>query len=127
MRFTINVKVDGKPTAIVFAGKDANRNRRTIEISSSNIQEQMEKSPDFGVYFSLDWEKEIEEATEKEVILYHEHTIEPIIPKKAYVAESLADAKKYLTLTGIRTYPSMNKEKAVEAAKESGIELTIKN
>jgi len=126
MKFTINVKVDGKPTAIVFTGKDANRNRRTIEISSSNIQEQMEKSPDFGVYFSLDWEKEIEETTQKEVIVFQD-LIEPIIPKKAYVAESLADAKKYLTLTGIRTYPSMNKEKAVEAAKESGIELTIKN
>lgn len=126
MKFTINVKVDGKSTAIVFTGKDANRNRRTIEISSSNIQEQMEKSPDFGVYFSLDWEKEIEETTQKEVIVFQD-PIEPIIPKKAYVAESLADAKKYLTLTGIRTYPSMNKEKAVEAAKESGIELTIKN
>lgn len=86
----------------------------------------MEKSPDFGVYFSLDWEKEIEETTQKEVIVFQD-LIEPIIPKKAYVAESLADAKKYLTLTGIRTYPSMNKEKAVEAAKESGIELTIKN
>lgn len=123
MKFTINVKKDGKPYAVVFKDYDRKKKRRIIVISDEEIQKQMEASKDFGVYFHLDKDYHDYSETKKADPIIEAPT--ETIP--VHEEETLADAKKYLASVGIKTYPSMNKAKAIEAAKEKNIQLIIKS
>lgn len=55
VKFTINVKVNGKQTPVVFDRYNQDTKRRFIDISDPEIQKQMEKSADFNVYFCMDY------------------------------------------------------------------------
>lgn len=66
VKFTINVKVDGKQVPIVFDRFNHDDKRRFIEVDKRSIQEQMEKSKDFNVYFKLDFV--IEDPKEKQLL-----------------------------------------------------------
>ena len=126
MKYTVNIKVDGKPVPIVFTDWDRERKRRFIIISDEKIQKQLEANEAFNTYFHLDAEYPDTENVPDEV--YAEEEDEKEVPKgNEKEVETLADAKKYLAGLGIKTYPSMNKAKAIESAKEKNIQLIIKN
>ena len=99
---------------------DRDKKRRFIDISDEEIQKKMEASVGFGVYFSIDTDYY---DTEAEI-----QQSEPVTEvKNVKEVETLAEAKKLLTEYGVKTYPAMNKAKAIDAAKTKGIELIIKN
>jgi len=120
LKLTVNIKIDGKPKVIEFDSWDQAEKRRYIVIDDPKIQEALENNPGLTVYYQLDKD-------------YHGEDVDAVfveetqINEEVYEVETLAEAKKYLAENGVRTYPSMNKAKATEAAKELGIKLTIKN
>lgn len=118
MKFTVNIKKDGKQFPVVFPLWDNENRRRFIIIEDEETQNKLEKAAEFGTYFNLD--HGYEDTAEAEEVIS-----EPTNPQ--HEVESLADAKKYLAELGVKVYPSMNKAKAIEAAKEKQIELIIKN
>jgi hypothetical protein len=123
LKFTINLKIDGEPLILVFKSFDQAERRRYTIVSDPKIQAALEANKDFNAYFTLD----LDYHDESEEVPVKEH--KPTETQKENVKEvqSLAEAKKYLASISVRVYPSMNKGKAIEAAKERGIELIIKN
>lgn len=119
MKFAVNIKKDGKQLPIVFPLWENDTRRRYIIVEDEEVQSKMEASPDFGTYFHLDYAFEDTDEALTEVI---QETTNP-----QHEEENLAAAKKYLAELGVKVYPSMNKAKAIEAAKEKQIELIIKN
>ena len=118
IRFTVNIKRNGKQFPITFPLWDNENRRRFVIIEDEEVQKQLESLKDFGIYFHLDSGYLDTETGQEEVVS------EPKNP--AHEVETLADAKKYLSELGVKVYPSMNKAKAIEAAKEKQIELIIK-
>lgn len=64
VRFTINVKKNGKQTPLVFDQYSSDYKRRFIVVTDPEIMEQLEKNPDFKVYFHLDQEFDIPDPEE---------------------------------------------------------------
>ena len=53
-RFTIGIKVDGKKQFITFPGNDPELKRRYFDTEDEKVQEALERSPSFNVYFTMD-------------------------------------------------------------------------
>ena len=128
-RFTINVKVNGKQTPLVFNQYSMDYKCRFIEVSDPGIQEQLEKSPDFRVYFHLDYAREVEsvkeESFEKQDIQTpktEETNVTALTPKSF---EKTLDAKKWLNEQGVSYSRIATKDKVFEEAKKLGFELII--
>lgn len=64
VKFTVNVKTAGKQIPIVFDRYNHETKRRYIDIADPLIQHLMETSPDFTVYFHLDFEDKTGERTD---------------------------------------------------------------
>jgi hypothetical protein len=126
IKFTINLKVDGKSLTVVFPDWDRERKRKFIIVSDEKIQKQLEANEAFNTYFHLDTEYvDIENVPEVE---QGAENVKPVVTDgETLEVENLAAAKKYLAGLGIKVYPSMNKAKAIEAAKEKKIQLIINN
>lgn len=168
LKFTVNLKKEGKSFPVVFDQFDRERKRRFVIVADEEIQKQLEGNRDFRVYFTLDADyhdpdyipepvkkvvvepvKEPEtpvmpEVPEEPVVVpvetetpeepeipetpeTPEEPETPVLDPNVHEEETLPEAKKYLASLGVKTYPSMNKVKAIEAAKSIGIELIIKN
>lgn len=123
LKFTINLKIDGKSLALVFDSFDQAERRRYIIVSDPKIQAALEANKDFNAYYSLD----LDYHDDSEEVAVIEHKPTETQKENVKEVESLAEAKKFLAGISVKVYPSMNKGKAVEAAKERGIELIIKN
>lgn len=117
VKFTVNIKKDGKQTPIVFDRYDPERKRRYIEISDKDIQEQMEKSPDYKVYFSLD-QITLDES-EKELA-----AVEATINRLSF--STVKAAKEWLNNDhSIPYHRLMNKEAILKEALKLGFTLSI--
>ncbi len=127
MKYTVNLKVDGKPVTIVFTDWDRERKRRFIVISDEKIQKQLEANEAFNTYFQLDYEYHDIKNVPEVVQAVEEVKVVVVTGIENHEVESLAEAKKYLAGLGIKVYPSMNKAKAIEVAKEKKVQLIIKN
>lgn len=122
-RFTINVKKDGKSIPLVFDQYDPDEKRRFIHVSDPDIQEQMEKSKDFNVYFRCDGVLSMDNA----VIPAMLPLIEPVIEAKSNPIEKkdLMDAKRWLNSIGVPYNKMKNKDVVVGLAKEQGYDLSF--
>jgi hypothetical protein len=118
IRFTVNIKRNGKQFPITFPLWDNENRRRFIIIEDEEVQKQLESLYDFGRYFVLDPGYTDTDSIQAEAVSAQNNLTHEV--------ETLAEAKKYLAELGIKVYPSMNKGKAIEAAAEQNIELIIK-
>lgn len=126
VKFTINVKKNGTSYPIVFDNWDPNDKRRWIEISDPDIQEQMEKAPDFNVYFWLDGVTEEPIQEKKEEKVQPEAEIQPTSNKlKPHQSKDLFSAKRWLNQVGVPYNKMKNKETMISLAEEHGYELTF--
>jgi hypothetical protein len=122
IKFTVNIKKNGKQFPLTFPMWDNERRRRFIDIDNEQVQKQLESLADFGTYFNLDNDYH---DPEEEIPVQVEEVKEPTV--NTHEVETLAEAKKYLSELGVKVFPSMNKVKAIVAAGEKGIVLIIKN
>jgi hypothetical protein len=134
VKFTVNVKKDGKQFPIVFDGWNSEQKRRWIVISDPDIQAQMEKLEGFNVFYTLDesWEEETNVIIPDK---YIESNVVPAIEKlkvpggialKVIYKKDFVEAKRWLTTLGIPLTYMRNKERLIELAKEQGYELILK-
>lgn len=139
-RFTVNVKADGKQQAIVFDRYNPDEKRRFVDVADKRIQEQMEKSPDFTVYFRLDYvfndEPEVVETPivpipsieAKEVVeTQKEEQAENLLSSKKLRASTLTEAKKLINDLGVPFHRLTNKERVIKEASQLGYELEFVN
>jgi hypothetical protein len=131
VQFTVNVKVDGKQTPLVFNQYSGDYKRRFVIVTDPDIQKQLEKSPDFNVYFHLDYTREINEEPKEESFEEQDNIQEPVNDQPNIAAltpknfEKTIDAKKWLNELGIPYNRIATKDKMFEEAKRLGFELTI--
>lgn len=55
VKFTANVKINGKQTQIVFDRYNSEQKRRFIDISDLFIQKQLDNDPGLNTYFKCDF------------------------------------------------------------------------
>jgi hypothetical protein len=138
LKFTVNVKKDGKSFPVVFDRWNAETRRRWIVISDPDIQRQMESLEDFNVYYTLDEIVEevvdpIEEISEE--VITPEPVIEvdkPLDVKKSgelalkkVNKKDFVEAKRWLNTLGIPYTYMKNKETLIALAKEQGYALSL--
>lgn len=124
VRFTVNIKKDGKSFPLTFDCWDPNDKRRYILVSDPVIQKQLESLEDFNVYYRLDGV--IEE--EKTVI---EESKDSELPKKAsletVVKKDLMEAKRWLNQCGVSYSKMRSKDTVIVLARELGYELSLES
>jgi hypothetical protein len=101
-KITVNVKIDGKQVGIVFDRYNHDSKTRFVDVSDKNIQSQLEASPDFTVYFHLDYTI----ADPIEVIPIEAKPIEvvkPVVP--------VIEAKKEVPTKEVKEFPNITKAK----------------
>jgi len=133
VKFTINVKIDGKMTGIVFDRYNHDDKRRYADISDSCIQEQMEKSSDFNVYFRLDFsisdpDAEIENIIEAPAkIVVAEAKKEEVNPlKEVKIFSAIIKAKEWINKNhGVAYSKIVNLERLVSEYSKIGFDLKI--
>ncbi len=121
-RFTIHVKIDGVQKPIDFLSRDTARKVVFFQTYDEDIQEQLEKSPDFGKYFQLDWEKDIEEEPKKDVEEDIEEEPKVEIPEREIKVKNVQDAKEYLNKKeGVPFSKLVSKDMVEKQAAQKGL------
>jgi hypothetical protein len=131
-KFAINVKdKKGKPVCLVFDRYNPDAKRRFLDVENIEYQEQIEKSPDFKVYFRLDFIFPETDMLTKEMlpnasVCKEEITIEnepqPFCVK---LFANVNEAKKWLNEQGIPFNKIPNKDKVVSEGKAIGYEIVF--
>ena len=145
VRFTINVKKNGKQTPLVFDQYSSDYKRRFIVVTDPEVMEQLEKSPDFKVYFHLDQEFDIpdpeevinandEESLEEVEITdvedpineVEEHQEETTDDKVKHFSKSL-DAKKFLNDLGVAYNKITTKDAMISEGAKLGYTIVFES
>ena len=123
-RFTVNVKKNGKPHAVVFDNYSPDQKRRYIDIKDPELQDQMEKSPDFRVYFRLDQVINDEQVTPQSSEIEAPESFAPV--RKEF--KSGVEARTWLnTEHGVSNSKLTNNQKIINEAAQLGFMITILN
>jgi hypothetical protein len=142
-KLSITLKIGDTFKTVKFDGYDPVKKNRTLTTKDPAIQEALENSEAFGQFYAITREVKLEdpapaedqkaeEEENEDADAEPEDSKEEEVPKdpqgdNVKIVDTLADAKKWLTHElDVRTYPSMQREKAVELALEKGYELVIK-
>lgn len=123
IKFTVNVKLGGKSVPIVFDTWDANERRRMVSISDPDVQEKMEKCPDFNVYFKLDGIQEVDESVLVPITAAQDHQK----TNKEMFVKDLMEGKRWLNSLGVPYSKMKTRDTVVGIAKDHGYDLKITN
>lgn len=118
LRYTVNIKINGKPVAIEFLNYDQEAKRLWFETSDKAIQEQLESNPAFRVYFRLD--RSVKEESDN---------IE-VIPEKQdnkKIVKNLVAGKEWLNSIGVSYSKMKSKDVVVALASELGYVLIFES
>lgn len=126
LKFTENVKVDGKQFPIVFDRFNNDTKRRYVEISDPAIQAQFEKSASFNVYFFLESEVTITETEKVEV--NHVEVPAPKLPANVKRFKNAKDCKEWLNKEqGIAYREILTTDNMIKKGAEKGFIIEFEN
>lgn len=129
-RYTINVKKDGKPKAIVFDRYDPDSKRRWTVIEDPEIIEQLDNNKNLDVYYTCDKiveDEKVDIPAEKLMEFVMEPQPDAPAPGNVIVKKDIAEGKRWLNSIGVPYNKMKNKETVINLAKEQGYELSFES